>query len=251
MSTGQGVGLQAGPSLVKRALVVAGCGMLTVTVSACESTEQESAKLGREAAKSSTGGQAAAPKLGAINHSVTVSDVTLLSGEGRSAVAVRLTSKSARAQLDVPLDLEVRAGGKTLYSNRTGGLEASLQSIALLPAHASVWWVDDQVSRISGKPAVSVVVGSGRSARAQASPAASSLRTGEQSGISVVSGKLLVGGGHRPRGGAAVYVVALEGARVVAAGRAVVAKLGGHASAPFQAFLVGSPAGAKIEASVG
>jgi hypothetical protein len=33
---------------MKRALVVASCGVLTVALSACESTEQESAKIGRE-----------------------------------------------------------------------------------------------------------------------------------------------------------------------------------------------------------
>ncbi len=38
-----------GAVLVRRALALAGCGVLTVAVSACESTEQESAKIGREA----------------------------------------------------------------------------------------------------------------------------------------------------------------------------------------------------------
>jgi hypothetical protein len=33
---------------VRRALAVAGCGVLTVTLAGCESTEQESAKIGRE-----------------------------------------------------------------------------------------------------------------------------------------------------------------------------------------------------------
>jgi hypothetical protein len=33
---------------MRRVLVLAGCGMLGVGLSACESTEQESAKIGRE-----------------------------------------------------------------------------------------------------------------------------------------------------------------------------------------------------------
>jgi len=33
---------------MRRALAIAGCGMLGVGLSACESTEQESAKIGRE-----------------------------------------------------------------------------------------------------------------------------------------------------------------------------------------------------------
>ncbi len=37
-----------GAARVRRAIALAGCGVLAVGVSACESTEQESAKIGRE-----------------------------------------------------------------------------------------------------------------------------------------------------------------------------------------------------------
>jgi hypothetical protein len=37
-----------GAARMRRALAVAGCGVLAVSVSACESTEQESAKIARE-----------------------------------------------------------------------------------------------------------------------------------------------------------------------------------------------------------
>jgi hypothetical protein len=33
---------------MRRALLLAGCGVLSVSMTACESTEQESAKIGRE-----------------------------------------------------------------------------------------------------------------------------------------------------------------------------------------------------------
>jgi hypothetical protein len=36
------------PMRIRRALALAGCGMLAVGLAACESTEQESAKIGRE-----------------------------------------------------------------------------------------------------------------------------------------------------------------------------------------------------------
>ncbi len=39
---------RSGAMRIRRALVLAGCGMLGVGLSACESTEQESAKIGRE-----------------------------------------------------------------------------------------------------------------------------------------------------------------------------------------------------------
>jgi hypothetical protein len=226
-----------------RALLVAGCGVLTVTVSACESTEQESARLGREAAKSSA--PSVVPKLGAVNHSIAVADVTFLNGEGRGAVAARLSSHSNRAQLDVPIEVEVKGpDGKVLYTNQTAGVEASVQRVPVLPAHGSVWWVDDQVSSVTGKPAISVEVGTGRKARHAPRLTVGGLKAGEQSGVSVVSGELRARASHG--GGAAVYVVALDGRRVVAAGRAAVT-----AGTKFQAFLVGKPSGAKLEANAG
>jgi hypothetical protein len=38
----------SGAVRIRRALAVAGCGVVSVSVSACESTEQESAKIARE-----------------------------------------------------------------------------------------------------------------------------------------------------------------------------------------------------------
>jgi hypothetical protein len=39
---------RSGATRIRRVLLLAGCGMLGVGLSACESTEQESAKIGRE-----------------------------------------------------------------------------------------------------------------------------------------------------------------------------------------------------------
>jgi hypothetical protein len=238
------------PGILKRALVVVGCGALTVTVSACESTEQESAKIAREG----TAAVAASPtlKLGAANHAVHVSSVSLLSSEGRMAVAAKLTSSSAHAELNVPLLVNVTgAGGKVIYTNATGGVEASLQRIALLRPHASTWWVDDQVLGSQPSKGVTVRVGTGTSTRA-ATPGLSVKQTsvGEQSGLSTLDG-VVVNESHTTQSKVAVFAVGVRGGKVVAAGRAVVASLAGHpgASATFQIFFVGHPAGAKIELS--
>ena len=50
---------RSGAVRMRRALVLAGCGVLSVGLAACESTEQESAKIGRE---SEAAARAAAPK---------------------------------------------------------------------------------------------------------------------------------------------------------------------------------------------
>jgi hypothetical protein len=238
------------PGVLKRALVVVGCGALAVTASACESTESESAKIAREGGPAAAGPSAL--KLGAANRGVRTSDVTLLSSGGRTAVAVKLTATSPRAQSNVPLLVNVTgAGGKVLYTNGTGGVEASLQRIALLRPHVGEWWVDDQVLTAQPGRAVSVHVGTGKSVRSRAAKSVLTAKVkhvGEQSGLSALSGEL-VNGSSTAQNKVPVFAVALRGGKVVAAGRAVVGSLPGRrgASAPFQIFLVGNPAGAKFE----
>lgn len=233
------------PGALKRALVVAGCGVLSVTATACESTEQESAKIAsREQAAA-----ASALKLGAIDHQVHVSDATLVSGGGRMAVAVKLTSSATRPLVEVPLLAEVTgAGGKVLYTNATPGLEASLQHVALLRPHQSTWWVDDQVLITKHETGVVLHVGTGSRSHSS-SPAdvtAAGVHATQQGGSSLVSGKLIRHGG-RAHGKLLVSVVALKGGRVVAAGRSVLASSSGGS---FTVFLIGSAAGAKLTTSV-
>jgi hypothetical protein len=238
------------PGVLKRALVVVGCGALAVTASACESTESESAKIAREGGPAAAGPSAL--KLGSANRGVRATDVTLLSSGGRTAVAVKLTASTHRAQLNVPLLVNVTGkGGKVLYTNGTGGVEAALQRIALLRPHESTWWVDDQVLVAQKASTVKVRVGTGTSPRSTTQPPVLTAKTkqvGEQSGLSTLSGEL-VNGSSKAQAKATVFAVALRGGKVVAAGRAVVESLAGHrgATAPFQIFLVGNPAGAKFE----
>jgi hypothetical protein len=239
------------PGTLKRALVVIGCGVLAVSASACESTEDESAKVAREEGAAAASAGASTLKLGTRNRDVRVSDVTLLNSGGRSAVAVKLTSRSAHAQLDVPILVNVTgAGDRVLYSNATSGVEPLLQKVSLLPPHASVWWVDDQVLIAGAATGTKVSVGSGRNAAAAtgAQLSAGAARVGEQSGMSVVSGELFNHTG-RAQAKVAVFAAAVRADKVVAAGRAVVESVAGSAdaSARFQVFMVGDPAGAKIE----
>jgi hypothetical protein len=186
---------------------------------------------------------------------VRVSDLTLVSAGGRMAVAARLSSSSSATQGSLPVLVNVTGkGGKVLYTNGTPGLEASLQHLGLLKAHQSAWWVDDQVliSSSEHRAAAKLQVGSGSKVSGSSSGnlATTAVQTATQGGTSVLSGRL-VNRSTRGQGKVVVYEVALKGSHVVAAGRSVVASLPAHqgASAPFQIFLVGNPAGAKIELS--
>jgi hypothetical protein len=50
MSAGRRAGAGDATSRIRRGLALAGCGVLTVGATACASTEQESARIGRESA---------------------------------------------------------------------------------------------------------------------------------------------------------------------------------------------------------
>jgi hypothetical protein len=233
------------PGVLKRGLVVVACGALTVTLGACESTESESAKIEREAVKARES-EPGALKLGVANKSVRVSNATLLSSGGRKAIAVELTSSSSRDQRELPVLVEVTApGGKIAYTNEAG-VEPALQHISLLRSHESAWWVDDQVLANQTTRSLRVRVGSGAQPSHKAQPRLSATVT--HAGSSSLSG-VLVNHSRVAQKKVPVFVVALRAGKVVAAGRAIVATLAGHpgASAPFQATLVGSATGAKIE----
>jgi hypothetical protein len=236
------------PGVLRRALVVVGCGALAVTASACESTESESAKIARHAGAAEV---ASALKLGAANRDVRVSDVTLLTGGGRKALAVKLTSSSSRAQREVPLLVKVTgAGGKLLYSNASGA-EALLSHITLLAAHSSTWWVDDELLTSATAIAAKVNVGTGRRSRPDSRSGALSANTTHvavQAGTTTVSGVVANHTG-KAQSSVPVFAVALRGGKVVAAGRAIVGSVPVDVSAPasFDVPLVGDATGAKIE----
>lgn len=233
-------------------MALMGGGLLTVGVCACESTQEESARIGRQA-KATAAAQTL--HLGKVDKHVHVADATLLRSAERDAVAVRLTNSSSVAKGGSPLLLEVQeADGKVLYTNATGGLEGALQRLPSLGPHASLWWVDDQVT-VAGKPAnVRVRVGSSAKAGAAAlastpSISVSGVHLSQQDGLPSVSGVLANPSG-RSQGKVAVFAVGLAGGRVRAAGRAIVSALPPHASGvPFQIFLVGNPAGTRIQAT--
>jgi hypothetical protein len=238
------------PGVLRRALLVAGCGALTVMFAACESTQSESAKIEREAAAAREH-EPGALKLGSPNRDVHTSKVTLLRAPGRGAVAVKLRSTSARAQARVPVLITVKGkGGRLLYSNQPGGTDPRLQYLPLLAGRASAWWVDDQVLLNQPSSGAAVRVGTGSTAPRD-DPAVLTMRSSHlrvSAGGSTLSGEL-VNEGSRRRRNVTVLAVALRGGKVVAAGRTLVKGLAGgrDASARFQISLVGDASNAKLE----
>jgi hypothetical protein len=224
------------------ALVLAG-----LALSGCESTQEESAKL-EKTAKHVT--------LAHIGLSITrastqvnVSAAIVVRDSEGAAAAVTVRNSTSHALRSVPIAITIKdAHGQTLSQNNAPGLEAALTSISSLPAHGSVTWVDDQISS-SGEPAsVSALVGEAPNASVpEPQIEVDGLRLGEAS-----SGE--ASGTVRNRSRVAqqklvVYVIARRAGRIVAAGRAVLPEAAAGASVPFQAFLVGTPHGATLQAS--
>jgi hypothetical protein len=170
--------------------------------------------------------------------------------EGTAAV-VSLRNTSSRTLTDLPIAVTVLdAQGHTLSANDTPGLEAALTSVPELPPRGELDWIDDQLPG-GGSPAkVGARVGEG-------SDAASSAGLPTVSGVHLIedpsNGLGAAGTVRSPstRHHLVVFALARRGGRIVAAGRAVLSDVPAHQSVPFQAFLVGEPKGATLQAQVG
>jgi hypothetical protein len=221
--------------------------LVAVALSGCESTQEESAKL-EKTAKHFT----LAQKGLTITHASTQAQVlsaTVVRDKEGAAAAVTVHNSSSHTLSSVPIAITVKnARGQTLYQNNAAGLEAGLTQISSLPARGSVTWVDDQVPASGAPASLSAVIGEAQVASGpepQIEVAGTHLAeasTGETAGTvhnrsSITQQKLVI------------YVVARHSGRIVAAGRAILTEAAPGAPVAFQAFLVGSAAGAQLEAS--
>ncbi len=223
--------------------------LVALALAGCETTAEKSARLER-AAKHATAVQSGL----LITHpstDVKVLETAAVHGSEGAAAVVVLQNVSSRAQRDVPIAITVKnAGGQTLFQNNAPGLEAALVSVASLPAHGGLAWVDDQLPA-TGKPtAVSAVIGQAptvagalpqiavRGAHMIEDPSRGIGASARVSNRSRIAQQNLV-----------VFAVARSGGRIVAAGRALVPELAAHSSAQAQVFFVGDPRGARLQLS--
>jgi len=239
----------------RAAAALALAALAAVLLSACETTQEKSARLEkialREKANAPLG--ASGLKIARPSREIQVLEaLTLHSSEG-TAVAVRLRNRSGRAQYQVPLLIHVTgANGASVYSNSAPGLAISLVSVPYLPPHRTAVWIDDQIQAAAPAKSVQAIAGEGRPAPGAAPKVlvAGSRLEHEPGGIAFVAGTVANRSSTDQR---EVVVTALadRGGQIVAAGRAVLSSLRAGASSNFQAFLVGGdPAGAKLLVAV-
>jgi hypothetical protein len=226
-------------------LVALGAGLL----SACESTQDKSAKL------EARGGSLAAEKGVSVAKSskdVKVLSTDVLQDENGTVAVVRLRDVSKSALRQLPIAIDVRgAGNKSLFRNNAPGLEPTLAHVPLVLPGQTFTWVDDQVAA-TGKPnGVSAKVGAGTAVRSTAVPkivlSGARLRNDPVSGIAAVG--FAANRSKVEQRKLVIFVVARRGGRVVAAGRAQIPKLKPGKRARFHAFFIGNPRGARLELS--
>lgn len=231
---------------------LAALALVALVLTACESNQQRSARL--EKAADLHKGQAARQRAFAEraltitrpSTKVRVTATAVVSSHEGAAAIVTLHNVSSTTLHDVPIQITVRdVHGASVYTNHIPGLSPPLLAIALIPAHATVTWVDDQV-QVNGTPAsVSARVGEGQpvgGAVPTLTVAGAHLSEGQAEGDlvnhSIVAQQELI-----------VDALARRAGRIVAAGRAVIAQDPSDSSTPFQIFFVGNPSGAQLEFS--
>jgi hypothetical protein len=234
---------------VRRAALV----LVALTLTGCETTAEKSAKLERAAEAHARPARHALQGLSIAHESADVKVIgsgVVHSSEG-SAAFVMLRNLSSRPLKDVPIAITVNdPAGATTYANNSPGLAPTLVSAALLGAHGEMTWVDDQVQSTAAAGSLSVKVGE---ASAVTGPIPRLSVNGAHLSEDVTSGAGVEGTvtnhSQVEQQELAIYAVARKGARIVAAGRAVLPQLPTGATLPFQVFFIGDPRGARLTLS--
>ncbi|GAC1438881.1 MAG: hypothetical protein NVSMB51_15710 [Solirubrobacteraceae bacterium] len=237
------------PQLLAGALALLSLALL----SACESTQSQSARLAKHAAKIAT---ATGQSVTQANSSVKILGTSLLQSSNGTAAVIALQNTSPRPLVSLPIEIMVNdAKGATVFKNDSAGLEPSLVQVPLLAPGKPSYWVNDQILGGKSGSTVKAIVGDTKRRPAAALPRITV--SGAHIQIDPANGAELVGTVRNESNiqqvKLTVFGVAVKGGRVVAAGRAGIPLLPPAAKSPkpvhFAIFFIGDPRGAKLELS--
>ena len=232
--------------MTSRLALLLAAGGATLALSACESTQDKSKRLGEQAKHATHTDRGV--KVTKLNPDVKVLGTTVLTDQNGSAVAVRLRNTGRRPLVRVPIGVDVLdAKGQSVFTNSIPGLEPNLTSTAVLVPGRETYWVNDQVTA-AGKPAhvrakagiqskvakslPALVV---KPPRLKQDPVDGVYATGFVFNRSKVEQRHLV-----------LYCVALKGTKVVAAGRGAIERLRVGRKQRYRIFFIGNPKGARL-----
>jgi hypothetical protein len=228
--------------VVLAAAGLAGCG---------ESNQDRSARIAAQGKHAME--DAGLLKVTRRNPDVKVARTALVRADGAVAAAVELDNRGAKAQVDVPVLIDVTdAKGTSLYRNDANGLQPSLQRIAVVPRGGRAWWVNDQLLGADSGRRLQVRVGAAGTATSVPDVTVHDVHFEDNATGRYLTGTVVNHTG-RLQTNLPVFAVAVRAGRVVAAGRSLVPKVapGDPAKKPrFQVFFIGDPQGAKVHVTV-
>jgi microcystin-dependent protein len=224
-----------------------------LTLTGCETTAEKSATLEHQAklAASHEHRRELLASFTGRSSYVRVVSATLLRGAEGAAAVITVRNSSSHALREVPIGVTVSdSGGRQLFQNNGAGTEAALVSIASIPAHGELTWVDDQIPATGSPTTVSARVGEAPVASGSVPvTSVSGLHLVEDPANGVGASGMVSNHSNVLQHALVVFVVALRGLRPIAAARAVLPELAAGTSLPFQAFFVGDPHGGTLHAT--
>jgi hypothetical protein len=230
---------------------VAGIGLALVSLIAlvgCESTIDRAKQLTRN-------GSRVFHEQGLIvrraNPDIDVVSRSVVEDSNGIAMATELRNRTGRMLLNVPVAINVLGPhGQSIFRNNSAGLDPSLTTLTVLPAHTTALWVNDQV------------LGSGPVGGVKVVPGAAKPATGPVPQLKVLEPSIFIDPTSGPYAKGTVintskvfqyklivFAVSRKHGRVVAAGRAGVPKLGPGKKALYRVYFIGDPRGGQITVS--
>lgn len=211
-------------------------------ISCTESNQSRSEKIAAKAKSSVKESQLTISKR---NRDVDVARTEVINGDGGVTVVAVELKNSGPEQSNVPLVFDgYGKGKKSLYRNNEAGLQEALQRVGSIPARKTVWWVNDQVP-VPGIERIRAKVGAGKSGEKPPE-----VRVGAGRLVDDPDGQFYVGTVQNKSkstlAALPLYAVGLSGGKVVAAGRAIVQKIGPSGKANYRILLAGKPTGAQL-----
>lgn len=237
---------------MSRARAAGAAALLVLGLSACESTQDKSARLKAQGAKAFK--DAKGVSISRRARDVTITKRAVITDPNGTVVALVLRNTGKAPLPAAPITIDVRgAGKKSLFKNNSPGLETSLTSVGSLAPGQETLWVNDQVTPAGRARTVKVEVGAPKAATriAGALPEIAledvKIRQDPSSGTEVV-------GFARLKAGVAqksliVSCIGRKHGHIVAAGRAEIPLLTRKKHRPFHIFPIGPLKGAQLSVS--
>ncbi len=232
--------------MTRRAPLIAAGVLVAVASGGCESTQDRSARLERDAAKV---GKVSGLKVTRRSREIRVGATAVLSDANGSAAVVELRNTSRRTLAAVPVAITVRDRKRRLvYANDAPGLDDALVRAPLLEAGKRLLWVNDQVTGAARPSSLRARVGAD-ARRTSGSPPRLQIRGArlerdDTSGVAAVG--RVVNRSKVEQRRLVVFGVVRRGRRIVAAGRAVVPRVRPGKAARFNLFFIGNPRGGQL-----